>query len=243
MDTDKTTAMIQKFPDVLVGVKIGHFDGTDWTPFDRAIEVANNTGSPVFVECHLPGYRLEDQLARMRPGDIITHSFENISERRPIVDEKGRLLPVVWEARKKGVLFDVGHGGAGFWFDQGIPSVEQGFWPDSFGTDLHRFSMNAGMKDMLNLMSKFLNMGMPLKEVFARGSWYPAKAIKREDLGTLSVGSVADIAVIRLKEGSFGYIDAKNNLLKGDWKLEAELTIKDGKVVWDLNGLAAKPFR
>jgi dihydroorotase len=243
MDVVKTTDMISQHPDILVGVKIGHFDGTDWTPFERAIEVGTRTGSPVFVECHLPGYALEDQLARMRPGDIITHSFENISERRPIVDKKGELLPEVWEAREKGVLFDVGHGGAGFWFNQGIPSVEQGFWPDSFGTDLHRFSMNAGMKDMLNLMSKFLNMGMPLREVLSRGSWYPARAIHRDDLGNLGVGSVADIAILRVREGSFGYIDAKNNLLKGSRKLEAELTIKDGQVVWDLNGLAAKPVR
>jgi len=102
--------------------------------------------------------------------------------------------------------------------------------------------MNAGMKDFLNVMSKFLNMGIPLKEVFKRGSWYPAKAIGRNDLGHLGVGAVADIAVLRLRKGSFGYIDARNNLLKGDQKLEAELTIKDGKIVWDLNGLSAKPI-
>lgn len=243
MDVAKTSEMVLKYPETIVGVKIGHFEGKVWAPFDRALEVGTLTGRPLFVECHLPEYTLKQQLDRMRPGDMITHAFENISERTPVVDNEGKVLPYVLAAEKRGILFDVGHGGAGFWFDQGIPSVEQGFWPNSFGTDLHRFSMNGGMKDMLNLMSKFLNMGMPLKEVLARGSWYPAKAIKREDLGNLSVGSVADIAVIRVKEGSFGYIDAKNNLLKGDQKLEAELTIKDGKVVWDLNGLAAKPIK
>lgn len=242
MNVGKSIAMIRQFPDVLVGVKIGHYDGSDWAPFDRAIEVGNQTDTPLLVECHLPGYSLEDQLTRMRPGDIITHSFENITERRPIVNEKGKLLSVVWEARKKGVLFDVGHGGAGFWFNQGIPAGEQGFWPDSFGTDLHRFSMNAGMKDMLNVMSKFLNMGMPLKEVLSKGSWYPAQAMKRTDLGNLSVGSIADIAILRLKEGDFGYVDARNNLLKGTLKLEAEVTIRNGKVVWDLNGLSARPW-
>lgn len=242
MDVDKTVELMLKYPDAIVGVKIGHYDGAEWAPFDRALEVGNTTNRPLFVECHLPEYKLEQQLNRMRPGDIITHAFENISERTPVVDHQGKVLPYVLAARDRGVLFDVGHGGAGFWFNQGLPAVKQGLWPNSFGTDLHRFSMNAGMKDMLNLMSKFLNMGMPLKEVLARGSWHPARAINREDLGNLSPGAIADLAILRLKKGSFGYIDARNNVLKGDRKLEAELTIKDGKVVWDLNGLAAHPI-
>ncbi|KAB7530164.1 amidohydrolase/deacetylase family metallohydrolase [Flagellimonas olearia] len=242
MNVAKTVEIINQYPNTIVGIKIGHYNGKDWTPFERTIEAGEKTNRPIFVECHLPEYTLEDQLAHMRPGDIITHTFENISERKPVVNQDGTILPVVMEAKERGILFDVGHGGAGFWFDQGIPAIEQGFWPNSFGTDLHRFSMNAGMKDFLNVMSKFLNMGIPLKEVFKRGSWYPAKAIGRNDLGHLGVGAVADIAVLRLREGTFGYIDARNNLLKGDKKLEAELTIKDGKIVWDLNGLSAKPI-
>jgi len=242
MDVEKTSEMILEYPDIIVGVKIGHFNGGSWAPFDRAVEAASKTGRPLFVECHLPEYSLEDQLDHMRPGDIITHSFENISERMPVVDEKGKLLPFVLEAKERGILFDVGHGGAGFWFDQAIPALEQGLWPNSFGTDLHRFSMNAGMKDMLNVMSKYLNMGMPLKEVLIRGSYYPSMAIKRNDLGNLSPGTVADVAILSLRSGEFGFIDARNNSIKGDKKLEAELTIRAGKVVWDLNGLAAKPF-
>lgn len=242
MDVAKTAATILKYPDIIVGVKIGHFQGESWAPFDRAIEAASKTARPLFVECHLPEYSLEDQLKHMRPGDIITHSFENISERAPVVNSEGKVLPYVLAAKERGILFDVGHGGAGFWFDQAIPAFEQGLWPNSFGTDLHRFSMNAGMKDMLNVMSKYLNIGMPLKEVLLRGSWYPARAIKREDLGNLSPGSVADVAVLSLRKGQFGFIDARNNGIKGDKKLEAEMTIREGKIVWDLNGLAAKPF-
>jgi dihydroorotase len=242
MDVAKTAAMILKYPDIIVGVKIGHFQGESWAPFDRAVEAASKTDRPLFVECHLPEYSLEDQLKHMRPGDIITHSFENISERTPVINSEGKVLPYVLAAKERGILFDVGHGGAGFWFDQAIPAFEQGLWPNSFGTDLHRFSMNAGMKDMLNVMSKYLNIGMPLKEVLLRGSWYPAKAIKREDLGNLSPGSVADVAILSLRKGQFGFIDARNNGIKGDKKLEAEMTIREGKIVWDLNGLAAKPF-
>lgn len=242
MDIAKTSEMVLKYPDQIVGIKIGHFEGKVWDPFDRAVEAAFKTDRPLFVECHLPAYSLKDQLDHMRPGDIITHSFENISERMPVVDDNEKLRPFVLEAKERGVLFDVGHGGAGFWFDQAIPALEQDFWPNSFGTDLHRFSMNAGMKDMLNVMSKYLNMGMPLKEVLIRGSYYPAKAIKRDDLGNLAPGSIADVAILSLRSGAFGFIDARNNSIKGDKKLEVELTLRAGKVVWDLNGLAAEPF-
>lgn len=243
MDVAKTAETIQKYSDIIVGVKIGHYDGNAWAPFDRALEVGLKTERPLFVECHLPKYTLKDQLNRMRPGDIITHSFESISERAPVVDKKGKVLSYVLEAKEKGILFDVGHGGAGFWFDQAIPAMEQGLWPNSFGTDLHRFSMNAGMKDMLNVMSKYLNMGMPLKEVLIRGSWKPAQAIGREDLGNLSVGTEADIVLLGLKSGKFGFVDARNSRITGNRKFEAELTIRAGKVVWDLNGLAAKSYK
>lgn len=242
MDVAKTAAMILEYPDIIVGVKIGHFKGESWAPFERAVAAAAKTNRPLFVECHLPEYSLEDQLKHMRPGDMITHSFENISERTPVVNSDGKVLPYVLAAKERGILFDVGHGGAGFWFDQAIPAFDQGLWPNSFGTDLHRFSMNAGMKDILNVMSKFLNMGMPLNEVLKRGSWFPAKAIKREDLGNLSPGSVADVTILSIRKGEFGFIDARNNSIKGDKKLEAEMTLRAGKIVWDLNGLAAKPF-
>jgi len=242
MDVRKTDEIIEKYPDIIVGVKIGHFDGESWAPFERAVEAASKTDRPLFVECHLPQYSLEDQLDHMRPGDIITHSFENIDERMPVVDENGNLRPFVLKAKERGILFDVGHGGAGFWFDQAVPAFEQGLCPNSFGTDLHRFSMNAGMKNMLNVMSKFLNMGMPLKEVLLRGSWKPAQAIKRADLGNLDVGAVADIALLGLETGDFGFVDAGGNRILGNQKLEAALTVREGKVVWDLNGLAAQDF-
>lgn len=242
MDVAETVRMIREYPDCIVGIKIGHFDGDTWVPFDRAIEAASETGRPLFVECHLPEYSLKGQLGRMRAGDIITHSYEHISEREPVVDSNGKVLPYVLEARERGILFDVGHGGAGFWFDQAVPALEQGLWPNSFGTDLHRFSMNAGMKDMLNVMSKYLAMGMPLNEVLLRGSWYPARSIEREDLGNLSIGSVADVAILGLKNGKYGFVDAGNNRIDGDQKFTAELTIRGGKVVWDLNGLSAQAF-
>jgi dihydroorotase len=186
---------------------------------------------------------LEDQLQKMRPGDIITHSYEKVSERMPVVDEQGKVRPFVLSAQKRGVLFDVGHGGAGFWFSQAVPAFKQGLAPNSFGTDLHRFSMNAGMKSMLNIMSKYMAIGMRLKDVVARATWNPAKSIKREDLGNLSEGAVADITLLSVQNGKFGFVDAGNNKIEGNQKLEAELTIRAGKIVWDLNGLAAQQWK
>lgn len=242
MDAKKTAKVIREYPETIVGVKIGHYEGESWLPFDRALEAGNQTDRPLFVECHLPQYSLEDQLNKMRPGDIITHSFENISERAPVVNKEGKVQPLVKAAQERGVLFDLGHGGAGFWFNQAIPALKQDFWPDTFGSDLHRFSMNAGMKDMLNIMSKYLSMGMPLKGVLTRATWNPAKAIQREDLGNLSPGAVADIAILSLQQGQFGFVDASGIRISGDQKLAAELTIRAGKMVWDLNGLSASPY-
>ncbi len=243
MDPAKAYATLIKYPEILVGIKIGHFTGSSWAPFDNALIASHKANMPLLVECHLPQYTLEEQLGRMRKGDIITHSYEEIEERMPIVDEEGQLRPFVKEAREKGVLFDVGHGGAGFWFSQALPAVEQGLWPDSFGTDLHRFSMNSGMKNILNVMSKFLNMGMSLEEVIGRATWNTAKAIRREDLGHLGVGGIADLTLIKIHQGSFGFTDAGGNKMEGNEKLEAELTMKSGRVVYDLNGLTAKTYQ
>ena len=240
MDVQKTAEIINKYADNLVGVRIGRYDGTEWTPFDRASEAAKLVNKPLFVECHLPMYSLEDQLNKMRSGDIMTHAFENVSERMTVVDEQGKVRPFVLAAQKRGVLFDIGHGGGGFWFNQAVPSFKQGLWPNSFGTDEHRTSMNSGMKTMLNVMSKYLNMGMGIPDIIARGSWNAAKSIKRDDLGNLSVGSVADIAVLSVNTGKFGFVDSGNNKINGDRKFEAELTVRAGKIIWDLNGLSAK---
>jgi dihydroorotase len=242
MDAEMAVKMIQKYPDHLVGIKIGHYTGEEWLPFDRALLAAETAKKPLLVECHLPQYTLAKQLEKMRPGDILTHSFEEIDERMPIVDEKGRLRPFVQTAYERGIIFDVGHGGAGFWFSQAIPALRQGLVPHTFGTDLHRFSMNAGMKNILNVMSKFIAMGMETEEVIKRASWQAAQAIQRPDLGHLSEGAVADLALLKLHEGEFGFVDAAGNRIAGKYKLEAELTMKGGKVVYDLNGLTAKTY-
>jgi dihydroorotase len=239
MDARMTAQVIGQYPDIIVGIKIGHYRGSDWIPFERALEAGRVADVPLLVECHLPLLPLEGILERMRPGDIYTHTYCRASDRECLLDDDLKIRPYVLEAQQKGVCFDVGHGGGMFHFDIAIPALEQGLLPNSFGSDLHRYSMNSGMKNMLDIMSKFLNMGMDLKDIISRATWNTAVSIKREDLGNLSEGALADVVVLSLKEGEFGFIDTKRNKLTGTQKLEAELTIREGKVVWDLNGMAA----
>lgn len=239
MKPTRVQAVAKEYPDLIVGVKIGHFRGDSWGPFGRALGAAQLIDSPLLLECHLPKLPLRQLLRRMRPGDIFTHAFADVDDRGAVVNEQGQVRGFVWEADEKGIVFDVGHGGGSFHYGQAIPAMEQGLLPDAFGTDLHHWSMNDGMKNMLNIMSKYRNMGMSLREVVARGSWKAAKAIGRSDLGHLSEGAVADLAILREKTGDFGFVDAGGYKLEGDRKLQAELTIRGGRVVWDLNGLAA----
>ena len=242
MDPKMTSQVIKQFPEIIVGTKIGHYRGTDWAPFERALEAAHENDKPLFVECHLPQYPLEEILRRMKPGDIYTHSFCTATDRTCLLDDEGKLRPYVMDAMNRGILFDVGHGGAMFHFNIAVPALKEGLLPNSFGSDLHRSSMNSGMKNMLDIMSKFLNMGMNLEDIISRATWNSAKSVKRDDLGNLSEGAIADITVLNLRKGSFGFIDTKGNKLEGNRKLEAELTIRAGKIVWDLNGIAAQSW-
>ncbi|MBL8295436.1 MAG: amidohydrolase family protein, partial [Bryobacterales bacterium] len=152
--------------------------------------------------------------------------------------DAGKVRKYLFEARKRGVIFDAGHGGGSFVFRQAVPAIQQGFLVDSISTDLHTESMNAGMKDMLNVLSKFLNIGVPLADVIARAAWHPARQIKRTDLGHLSPGAPADVAVLRVEQGNFGFVDSYGARLRGTQRLVCELTVRDGLLVWDLNGLA-----
>jgi dihydroorotase len=141
------------------------------------------------------------------------------------------------DGRKRGVIFDVGHGGGSFQWSCAVPLMKAGFIPDSISTDIHNHSMNAGMKDMLNVMSKFLNMGMTLDDVVLRSTWNPAREIKQQEIGQLTVGAPADVAVLTVHRGKFGFVDTFGAKMTGTQKLECELTVRDGLVVYDLNGI------
>jgi dihydroorotase len=149
----------------------------------------------------------------------------------------GKLKPFVWEARKKGVLFDLGHGGYSFAFSQAIPALAEGFLPDAISTDLHTFSMNEAMKDMMNVISKMMALGMSMYEVVKASTSDAAAMIRRPELGHLGIGAEADVAVLSIREGRFGFTDVLGQKIIGSQKLECELTIRSGEVVYDLNGM------
>jgi dihydroorotase len=242
MDAQSAARQALDHKDVIIGIKTAHYAGPEWTPVEHAVEAGTLANIPVMVDFGVfrPERPFQELvLKKLRPGDIYTHTY---LDRVPMLDDDGRILPYLFEARRRGVIFDVGHGGGSFLFRQAVPAMRQGFAPDSISTDLHIGSMNAGMKDMLNVMSKFLNMGMPLDEVIARSTWAPAREIKREELGNLSVGAGADIAVLRVEEGSFGFVDTYGARMRGSRKLECELTIRNGRVVYDLNGITREDW-
>jgi dihydroorotase len=242
MDPKLTAIGARKYAKYIVGIKLAHYSGPEWDPVIKMVEAGKLADVPAMIDFggNNPELSLDRLLnTEMRPGDIFTHCYANVRGRTAIVDENGQVRPYVWDAQKRGVIFDLGHGGGSFVFEQAVPAMEQEFMPNSISTDLHTGSMNGGMKDMLNVMSKMLILGMPLNTVIERSTWEPAKIIKHEELGHLSPGAYADIALLRLKAGKFGFIDTKGFMIGGDQKLECELTIREGEVVWDLNGIAS----
>jgi dihydroorotase len=238
MDPKLTAMRIRQYPGIIVGIKAAHYQGPEWDPVDRAVEAGKMTNVPIMVDFgdFVPERPFQELvLKHLRPGDMYTHTYLG---RVPMLDSQGKVMPYLFEARKRGVLFDVGHGGGSFLFRQAVPAMKQGFIPDSISTDLHTGSMNAGMKDMLNVMSKFLNLGMSIQDVILRSTWNPARQIKRTELGSLGAGSTADVVVLSLKKGNLGFIDVGGGKMMGTQKLECELTIREGRVVWDLNGIS-----
>jgi dihydroorotase len=237
MDAKAAAALAIANRDTIVGIKVAHYRGPDWIPVERGVEAGTIANIPVMVDFgeFRPERPFQDLvLKKLRPGDMYTHAFYAPV---PMLDDNGKLLPYLLEARRRGVLFDVGHGGAAFEFRQAVPAVKQGFLPDSISTDVHSGSINAGMKDQLNVMSKFLNMGMSLADVIYRTTWNPARIIHREQIGHLSVGALADIAVLRIEKGAFAFVDSWGARMDGTQRLVNELTVASGRVVFDLNGI------
>jgi dihydroorotase len=237
MEAKSAAEMALRHKGLIVGIKTAHYAGPEWTPVEHAVEAGTLANIPVMVD--FGANRKERPMSelvtkKLRPGDIYTHCYSGL---RNELDESGQVNPAMWEARKRGVIFDVGHGSGSFAWRIAVPAIKEKFWPDSISTDLHIGSMNSGMKDMLNVMSKFLAMGLPIDDVVAQSTWNPAREIHQEELGNLSVGTPADVAVLRLETGAFGFTDIYGARLSGHRKLICELTLRNGKVVYDLNGI------
>ncbi len=242
MDSEVTGEFARKYPDDIVGIKLAHFYGPDWTPTEKTVAAGKLADIPVMIDFggsnpHLP---LEELfMDHLRPGDIFTHTFTRLGRRENIVDRETKILkPYVKKAQNRGIVFDVGYGALSFAYSQAIPALNSGFYPDVISTDIHTLSMNSSMKDMLTTMSKFLAMGMDLQSVIKASTWTPARVIGREELGNLSPGAEADIAILNIRKGRFGLFDPYGDKIETGEKFECEMTIRAGKIVYDLNGIA-----
>jgi dihydroorotase len=227
---------------LVVGIKTAHYEGADWGPVERAVEAGTLASVPVMVDfgANQPERPLAELVTKkLRPGDIYTHCYSGL---RGELTEAGRVNPGMWEGRKRGVLFDVGHGGGSFSWGVAVPAIKEAFLPDTISTDLHIGSMNTGMKDQLSVMSKFLALGLSLEQVVARATWNAARSVHHEELGHLSEGAPADVTVLSLQTGSFGFVDSFGGRLRAERKLVCEMTLRDGKVVYDLNGLTRRDW-
>jgi dihydroorotase len=243
MNPEQVARIATKHKDVVVGVKSAHYEGRDWVAVDRAVEAGRLANIPVMVDfgffmAERPYWQLVAQ--RLRPGDISTHMYRSGV---PWIDEKGRLLDYLLQARARGVKFDLGHGGGSFVFRNAVPAIQQRFYPDSISTDLHTGSMNGAMMDFPALMSKMLVMGMPMAEIVLRSTWMPSELIHHPELGHLTIGSPADVAAWRIAEGEFGFSDTSGGKLEGKQHINCEMTLKDGAIVWDWNARGAVDYR
>jgi len=230
--------------DVVVGIKTAHYwarqrfdaDHAPWTAVDRAIEAAERCGMPVMYDFFptLPERTYEELiLKKARAGDIHTHVF---AQQFPVLDDDGRVARYMYQARERGVIFDLGHGAGSFWFRHAVPAIQQGFVPDSISTDLHTGNVAGVVIDMLTTMSKILNIGVPLRDVIAMSTVAPAREINRPELGTLTPGRPADIAVLALDEGEFTFVDCERTTMTGTRKLRCEMTFFAGEAVYNPNG-------
>ncbi len=245
MRPERAAATAEEHAEVVVGIKTAHYwagrpfdaEHPPWAAVDAAVAAGELCGLPVMVDFFpwLPERPYPELiLTKLRPGDIHTHVF---AQQFPIIDAADKVYDHLFRARERGVIFDLGHGAASFWFRNAVPAIQQEFVPDSISTDLHTGNVNGPVVDMATTMSKVLNMGVALPDVIARSTVAPAREIGRPDLGTLSPGSEADVAVLALDEGSFSFVDCGRTRLDGGCRLRCVLTVRAGGIVYNPNGL------
>jgi len=234
----------KKYPNLIIGYKTGHYNGTfsetrlPWASVDAVVDAGRQTGLPVLADfTPMPpqgkypatSYR-EFLLEKMRPGDIVTHC---LADRYPFLNENDKLNPDVAKAKARGVKFDLGHAGGSFSFRRVVPAIQQGFIPDSISADLFADTPYTVGINLANVMSKFLALGVPFEEIIRRTTVNPAQMIHRPELGNLSVGSTADIAVLEIVKGKFAYLGSGGGKIVGNQKIQCVMTMFGGAVLYD----------
>ncbi|QNI36918.1 amidohydrolase/deacetylase family metallohydrolase [Edaphobacter albus] len=242
MDLDALSKLIEQNRDIIVGIKTAHWEQPNFISVRKAVEAGTRNHLPVMVDFGWFDNKSYEEMIRtiLRPGDISTHVFRMPA---PLLTPDGKPAPYMLDARKRGIKFDVGHGGGSFNFALAEPMIKGGFFPDSISTDLHIGSATGVMLNMPNVMSKILALGVPLKEVIRESTTNPATEIGHPELGQIAVGSVADIAVLRVDHGHFGYADLAGGKVDGTERIVPEMTVRAGHVVFDLNARTAVPWR
>ena len=245
MEADTAAGIALAYPDLIVGIKVAHYwtrrpwdaDHAPWDSVERGVAAGELCHKPLMVDFWPRPERPYADLIlhKVRPGDIHTHVF---AQQFPIIDDEGKINPCLLEARKRGVIFDLGHGGGSFWFRNAVPALEQGFVPDSLSTDLHTGNVANGLvTNLLNVMSKFLSMGMSVEDLIERTTSAPAREIGHPELGTLDVGAEADVALLEVLEGDFGFVDCGRAKMIGHKRLRCALTLRAGQVAYDPEGV------
>jgi dihydroorotase len=217
--------------DLIVGIKVRvglHASGTSGTvPLDIALEVADEVGMPLMAHIDHPPPSYEEVLARLRPGDVLTHAFRPFPN--PPATAQGTVKQEVLDARERGVLFDIGHGKGSFAFKTARAMLANGFYPDTISSDIHQLCIDGPAFDQVTTLSKFLCMGMELSDVVAASTVNAAMALRRPELGSLKPGSVGDATLISVKQGQFDYVDVVGEHLTGTRKIVSEGVVIGGR--------------
>ncbi|WNJ89043.1 amidohydrolase/deacetylase family metallohydrolase [Bosea sp. 685] len=216
--------------DLIVGIKVRvglHASGDQGTvPLNIALQVANEVGMPLMCHIDHPPPSYEEVVNMLRPGDVLTHAF------RPFPNApctaQGTVKPEVLAARKRGVIFDIGHGKGSFSFKTTRAMLANGFEPDVISSDVHKLCIDGPAYDQVTTMSKFLLMGMSLNNVIAASTVNAAMALKRPEYGSLKVGSLGDATILTVKDGKFDYADVTGEHMTGDKKIFSEGVVLKG---------------
>ncbi len=270
LQPDQCARTIRENRSVFVGIKTAHYMQPGYESVDAAVKAGDLAGVPVMMDSWPTTVRqYPDMLLKhLRPGDIHTHFY---AQQFPVLGPDRVVAPYMWEARKRGVIFDIGHGAGSFWFRIAEPALAQGFGPDTISTDAHSGSFYMPRATMPVTMSKLLCLGMSLQEAVDRSTRVPARVIGRSELGTLTVGSEADVAVFELELGpstgsgpstlrprsgraasgtstgsgraAFSYVDAGGARMDGDKRLTCVMTVRAGQVLYDRDGLTRPDYR
>jgi dihydroorotase len=217
--------------DVIVGIKVrvgGRASGRSGTaPLDIALQAAGEAGMPLMCHIDIAPPTYEEVLERLRPGDVLTHAFRPFPN-API-DHQGKIKDAVLRARQRGVRFDIGHGKGSFAFKTARGMLANGFYPDTISSDVHALCINGPAFDQVTTLSKFLCMGMPLRDVIAATTVNAAMALKRPELGTLKVGSIGDATILSVRSGEFDYVDVVGEHMTGDKRIFSEGVVIAGR--------------